>query len=243
MCTVTFLKTDSGFILTSNRDEWVLRKPALIPQPYELNQQIIYYPKDQQAGGTWIAAGKNHTLCLLNGAFEKHESKPPYVKSRGIMLLDFFTFDDINKFFLKYNFIGIENFTLVLVEKLAQRLVEIRWDGMQLFKKELDINQAYIWSSATLYSNEIISERRIWFDEWLENHSKFTQSEIAYFHRFGGKSNDHNNFLMNREDKVKTVSITSIERNISFEKIVYLDVTNEEESFRNMNFELNPIKS
>jgi len=37
MCTVTYLPlADNRFILTSNRDEGVMRKPALMPEVYEI---------------------------------------------------------------------------------------------------------------------------------------------------------------------------------------------------------------
>ena len=66
MCTVTFIPTSSGFVITSNRDESVARKRALAPIEYEINGCKITFPKDPQAGGTWIAKSDSKVIVLLN---------------------------------------------------------------------------------------------------------------------------------------------------------------------------------
>src|SRR4051812_22764348 len=73
MCTVTYLPLKEGFIITSNRDERLVRKPADAPQIISgLNTRILF-PRDGEAGGTWIATSENNrTVCLLNGAFVPH---------------------------------------------------------------------------------------------------------------------------------------------------------------------------
>ncbi|MBK6665833.1 MAG: NRDE family protein [Saprospiraceae bacterium] len=71
MCTVSYMPTKSGFILTSSRDESKVRK-ALPPATYHLHGQDLVFPKDILAGGTWIAASeRGQVACLLNGAFDK----------------------------------------------------------------------------------------------------------------------------------------------------------------------------
>ena len=59
----------------------------------------------------------------------------------------------------------IEPFTLILLEQ--SKLVELRWDGNKKFKTELHSNKNYIWSSATLYSKEVVKERERLFAEFL----------------------------------------------------------------------------
>ena len=54
MCTVTFYPNNNEYILTSNRDE-VKHRPTLAPKKYNINNQEITFPKDEVAGGTWIA--------------------------------------------------------------------------------------------------------------------------------------------------------------------------------------------
>ena len=116
MCTVTYLPVHQReFILTSNRDEDILRLSALSVQEYQVNGRTVYFPKDQKASGTWIAYDvKGYTLCLLNGANRPHVRKDTYGKSRGLVLLDFYTFNDPDVFFKEYDFTGIEPFTMVM---------------------------------------------------------------------------------------------------------------------------------
>ena len=96
MCTVTYFPLEQdGYILTSSRDEKSVRGIALPPRKYLLDQQTVFFPKDPDAGGTWfVTTGRDTTLCLLNGAFTKHEHEPPYRKSRGLVVLDYFKFRD-----------------------------------------------------------------------------------------------------------------------------------------------------
>lgn len=55
MCTVTFLPfKNDNFILTSSRDVPFARKRAEFPQKYTEDGTELIYPKDGQAGGTWI---------------------------------------------------------------------------------------------------------------------------------------------------------------------------------------------
>ena len=87
MCTVTYIPTKNGFCFTSNRDEKASRE-TIQPTIYINNRKELIFPKDKVAVGTWIATnGSNKITCLLNGAFEGHEKKGPYRKSRGLILI------------------------------------------------------------------------------------------------------------------------------------------------------------
>jgi uncharacterized protein with NRDE domain len=210
MCTVSFLPLDRGdFILTSNRDERVARQ-ALDPELYDVHGQWILYPKDPEAGGTWIATSQHLTACLLNGAFEKHQHQPPYRKSRGLVLLDAFAYEDPEDFAYRYSFEGIEPFTLVLIQE--ENLFELRWDGQQLMHTPLPVHEPKIWASVTLYSAETIQKRKDWFEEWTAKNPEPTVEEIRKFHRFAGDGDKANDLLMNRNDFLKTTSITTVSR-------------------------------
>ncbi|HWZ21081.1 MAG TPA: NRDE family protein, partial [Cytophagaceae bacterium] len=87
MCTVTYLPKPNGeYILTSSRDEKIVRPAAAVPQCYTIGGKSIVFPKDPTAGGSWIAYAGEKTVCLLNGGFKKHISNPPYKKSRGLVV-------------------------------------------------------------------------------------------------------------------------------------------------------------
>lgn len=227
MCTVTYLPGGNNkFILTSSRDEQVLRKKAFPPQKYLIDQHAVYYPRDMQAGGTWIATSESSfTLCLLNGAFQKHVHQPPYSKSRGIMLLDFFKFNDVNVFTAGYDFNGIEPFTLLLLDNASHlQLYELRWDGNSTELKEISSIEPAIWSSVTLYEPEVIAQREEWFREWLKHNDGNNQDAIVKFHETGGVGNKSIDLLMNRDNLLRTLSITSVSNTGSEKLMKYKDV-------------------
>lgn len=237
MCTVSFLPTAinpaseenrqaDGFILTSNRDEQAGRRRALFPRRYWLGGCTVFFPKDGQAGGTWIATDEHrYTLCLLNGAFEAHQHSPPYRHSRGQVIPDFFSYTNEVDFSLHYPFDGLEPFTLIVVEyDPVLKLIELRWDGSQLHRTLLDATQPYLWSSATLYPKAIRQKRAGWFSEWITRQQAFSQESIVQFHRQTGDGDPENDLIMCRPNGIRTVSITSVERNEQAHRVYYHDM-------------------
>ena len=91
MCTVTYLPLKDGFIITSNRDEGLLRKPAEVPKVLVNGKLKILFPRDGDAGGTWICTAEGgRTVCLMNGALCGIITNPRTGKSRGLVVLNFF---------------------------------------------------------------------------------------------------------------------------------------------------------
>lgn len=227
MCTVTYLPLpNEGFILTSNRDEKTVRKKALPPRKFAMNGTSVFFPQDQEAGGTWIATSNNSvTLCLLNGAKSKHTSNPPYRLSRGQVVLDYFSFPTVEKFANTYDFHGIEPFTLIIVENLEQvKLHQLRWDGQKVELQNIDNRTAQIWSSSTLYTEQTITQRNAIFQNWINERKEFRNEDVLELHQFGSVGEEGNNFVMNRNNEVKTVSITSIIRSTGEVKLTYNDL-------------------
>lgn len=224
MCTVTYVPlADNGYILTSNRDEHILR-PALPFQEYEIGNKKIYFPKDSQAGGTWIAHDpQGYSLCLLNGAFTAHIPAGNYRRSRGLVLLDFFSYPSPQSFSDNYDFEGIEPFTLVLLKggELEKEAAELRWDGNKTYFTKLDPDKPEIWSSATLYAPATIEGRRKSFSKWINDHKLYSQEAIVKFHRSGDSKQV--SFVVDGGDR-KTVSISSIFRTKQNTSIHYWDL-------------------
>jgi Transport and Golgi organisation 2 len=210
MCVLTYLPTpNNGFIFTSNRDESVARESAIPPRKYEIGGQYVFFPKDPLSDGTWIAGNENFTLCLLNGGFEKHTPTPPYRHSRGRVILDFYKFLNVEHFTKNYNFNNIEPFTLIIIERANNLSInEIRWTGQEVMSKNISPNKPKIWSSATLYSPEIIQEREKWFSNFLQENPHYSADDILKFHHFGGNGDARNDIKMNRENKLMTLSVT-----------------------------------
>ena len=225
MCTVTFIpQKDNGFILTSNRDENAARSPRNITTVTE-NKKTLVFPRDTAAGGTWIATSDtNKVVCLLNGAFEKHQHQPPYRRSRGLMVLDFFDFKTAKAFYTSYNFEGMEPFTMIIYDNGT--LLELRWDETSLHRKELDTTARYIWSSATLYDHAVILKREEWFEEWQKGRTDFGLTAISDFHQTAGDGDPENDVIMNRCNIVQTVSITNIVKRRNDLELLYHDLIN-----------------
>lgn len=226
MCTVTFIpKGRDSFILTSNRDE----KPSRSPHQVTLTEQFglhLIYPRDNGAGGTWIAGSSdNRFVCLLNGAFEAHVRKPFYKRSRGLMAIDFFCYRHACNFVDCYDFSGIEPFTMVIYD--LGKLAEFRWDGEQKHLQMLDANEPHLWSSATLYDEGMRQKRQQWFESWLDSRTDFSQEAILDFHRTAGQGDPWSDLLMNRDGKVQTVSITSLVKSPGCAQMHYFDLLRE----------------
>ncbi len=227
MCTVTYIPQGKDqFILTSNRDEQPVRSPRDITRR-NIEKQTLLFPKDTKAGGTWICvSSQNRLVCLLNGAFDRHERNPPYRRSRGLMVLDLFSFNSVQEFLSNYHFPGMESFTMIAYDKGA--LIESRWDEQVLHTKVLDPSQYYIWSSSTLYDQATKAKRQSWFNQWLEQGKPKTKAEVLHFHNTAGDGDPWNDVIMNREDLVRTVSITCIEKKTTFIEMTYRDLSEAE---------------
>jgi uncharacterized protein with NRDE domain len=206
MCTVTFIATKTGAIITSNRDEHVLRT-ALPPEKRTFNHKTLIFPKDPAAGGTWYATdGTETVVVLLNGAAEKHKHLPPYRRSRGLIVLDLITSDHPIS---EWDFIDldhVEPFTIVLF--FEKKLYQLQWNGTDKTTMELDASQNYIWSSSTLYAPEIRKQRAKWFAEFLEKEPGITTEKMFQFHRYTENSDSNNGLVISRNDVLKTLSIT-----------------------------------
>ncbi len=206
MCTVSFVPVHDSVIITSNRDENIQRQNAAAPAFHLLNHKKIIFPKDAKAGGTWFAASHTGTVAvLLNGAFIKHISKPPYRQSRGLVLLDIISGDNPAEFFSKMDLQNIEPFTLILFHPGS--LLELRWDGVAKHARQLSVEDNYIWSSATLYKEEVIARREKLFDQFLTDDMNKTPELVHDFH--GDDNGDmENGFVIDRDTGIKTFSIT-----------------------------------
>ena len=206
MCTVSFISNQGNYYITSNRDEHVSRPSAFEPKQEEVNNMRILFPKDPKAGGTWFAINElGHVGVLLNGAFKKHKSQGNYRKSRGLVLLDIMSKESPQSYLNEIDLDGIEPFTVVLFQE--RRLMEMRWDENKQHQKLLSTSENYIWSSATLYDEEVIRHRESLFSSFIKKRSEVGAEDIVGFH-----SNNHadfeNGFIIDRKTGLKTFSVT-----------------------------------
>jgi len=223
MCTVTYLPLgNNNFILTSNRDETPLRN-TIPPKKYLENGVTLTYPKDELAGGTWVGlSDKERLVCLLNGGFENHVKKTSYKMSRGVIVKNILSADDGIAFINNFDFTEIEPFTLILVDwKNQLETHELVWDGNTKHFNKLP-QEPKIWSSSTLYTDEMKQLRKEWFVDWLLENKEFYQDKILEFHQNDKLGEVGTSPKMKREF-VETVSITSILKTALGVKMDYLD--------------------
>ena len=207
MCTVSFVNANGKIIITSNRDEKVIRPSAIEPKNYLINNKNIIFPKDPKAGGTWFAVDEHsNVIVLLNGAEEKHISTGNYGKSRGLIVLEIIGSETPFDAWKSINLDLVEPFTIVLFESL--NLYQLRWNGLEKHTLLLDSSQSHIWSSSTLYPAAIREKRAAWFATFLDTKPAVDATELFNFHRYTEEKNQENGLVINRDEAMKTLSIT-----------------------------------
>ncbi len=227
MCTVTYVPTNNGYFLTSNRDEKHSRSKALLPNKYSFDNTVLLFPKDADAGGTWITLKENgDSLCLLNGGFDTYVHTEKYTQSRGLILLQIACTHNMVDAFNEINVQKTAPFTLVIVTNFT--LVECRWDGTKKTCTPLNAASPHIWSSATLYNKDQQQKRKHWFTNWLTQNETPTLYNLFNFHKNTGDGDIENDLVINRNNILFTVSITGIVVDTEKCSMQYIDlVTNE----------------
>ncbi len=185
----------------------------------------LLYPKDGKAGGSWCAVTEHgNAAVLLNGGTKDHTPTGNYVKSRGIIFLDIMASKEPLMRFSNIILNNIEPFTIIAVYK--NHLFELIWTGNNKMLNQLDCTQTYIWSSVTLYDETTRLLRKRWFTQWQEAfiEKAITRESIESFHRFKDPSDISNSIVMNRNNLIKTVSISIMEINHTNATVYYNDL-------------------
>jgi uncharacterized protein with NRDE domain len=211
MCTVSFYKSSEYVIITSNRDESINRVAATHPAPANVNGARLFFPRDPQGGGSWFVVKENgDALVLLNGAANRHEHRPPYRESRGMILLNLSAAPDFHEEWNSHlNLANIEPFTIVAF--VNNELFQLRWNGDDKELSRMNVDQPHIWSSATLYAPEVILRRRKWFDEFMVNHQHpLVPEDLISFHTQTQTNDTENGVLINRNGILLTKNVTQV---------------------------------
>ncbi len=227
MCTITFVpvsKTSNDFILTSNRDEAVGRK-TLKPRIYSEEGVKLIYPKDAVAGGTWIGVSEwKRVICLMNGGFKKHIRKPFYKKSRGLVVKNLLSEENLRESFEKEVLKSTEPFTCIIVEwKTKLELHQLVWDGEKKHFSRLPVENN-IWGSSFLYSAEVRESRKQAFRQFLKE-NKVTAENILKFH--SSEEDENAEGIVINRGNLKTCSITQVIKSTEVSKMTYKDLLQE----------------
>ncbi len=227
MCLVSYIPMEDGWVLTSNRDESPSRADTQLVKE-EIKGNKIVYPRDI-AGGSWLfASSRGRAACLLNGAFEIHHRQLPYRMSRGLLIKELFSYYTFKDWVSNTDFSGIEPFTLIVIEGV--RLYELRWDESIKSIELLDAKLNHVWSSCTLYTYEMQEKREREFRDMLRKVESPTTALVKQVHEEGKVDDPFNDFVMNREERVKTISISSVSMHNNAIIMNYHDLENEKKS-------------
>lgn len=241
MCTISLFPDFHGknsFVLTSNRDEAVGRK-TLAPEFKDVKGVKLLFPEDEVAGGTWIGVSEyKRAICLMNGGFEKHERNPPYRKSRGLIVKELLTAQNLLEEVDDQKLLGVEPFTTILVDwRQELKFYELVWDGSEKHFRKLSLSE-HIWSSSPLYDKNAKKMREEWFVK-MENDKGLSAESLLEFHQHAGEENKENGLIIDR-GFLKTQSITQIIYNGETLNFWYKDldtgkITSKEWDFREIN--------
>jgi hypothetical protein len=223
MCTVSFFRSNNKIIITSNRDENINRPDAIPNQKEKIGDLAYFFPKDPQANGTWfIINNLGNAFVLLNGGEIKHVYNPPYSKSRGLILKELSTSQNIIFHWNSIDLFNIEPFTIIAF--FQNKLYQLRWNGDQKSLQELNSEIPHIWSSSTLYSHEISLKRKTWLKEFLPNISADSpDKDLLEFHTKTMSSDKINGLMINRNGEILTKNITQfVSDGLNF-KLIHLD--------------------
>ncbi len=201
MCTITYLPDSENarhFVITSNRDESI-RRAAEKPKIYHELDTQLYYPRDKQAGGTWIGISKGKRfMSLMNGAFQKYDISKTYAKSRGVVLKDLLSATEILTFIEAYDFRAVAPFfSLLFSWESGVQIYEIVWDGERIYLDQRDERNPAIWSSRMSYSSEQHKKKEQQFQRLLKENERWNAASLWGFHHEEGKGEEEG-VLINR---------------------------------------------
>ena len=220
MCVVSYISHNEGFYFTSNRDIPKNRKIAISPKDYNIKGRNIIFPKDPDAGGSWIAATSEKLGCVLNA---KNKRKINNNNSRGLLLIDLLQQDDSDKYFIKTNLENIYPFSIIELDTSKKTLKKFIWNGNNRKIEKLNINKSYLWLSSSIYKSNTINKKSELFNTMLN--AEISKTYIKEFHL-------ENQFHDINQNNINTVSITQVSGSLNIEEMSYHDLlNNKQESF------------
>lgn len=205
MCSLSYIPTHEGFVLSHNRDELPQRQSS--SKLIEAGSGI--FPQDLKAGGTWMGAHENGWgACLLNGGKEPYLRRAAYPQSRGLVILEFLSDANLTRF-QKLQWESFEPFTLILAN--SEELWQLQHDPQGHSWRNLDPQKPHFWSSTKLYHREIRAAREERFRHWWKAEQSKNAQTIKSFHLQKQLSPNEGGLLLDDGFPLSTVSFTQFE--------------------------------
>lgn len=208
MCCLTIVRTQNqNIVITHNRDEqWSRQTKGATIEETHINNKKIWMPKDSLSEGTWIGTDGTKAAAILNGFKENHVKKGQYKASRGTIIPQFLKSESTSTFVDSFDPTGLEPFTLILVDN-NESILEYGWDEKYRYLTYLDFNKPILYSSATLYSDDIQKRRQSHFQSLLQK--QMVAHDLWVFHETRG--DDHGKFInVDYNSEISTVAISQI---------------------------------
>ncbi len=203
MCTLTFQKTEKGFIITNSRDEKMARQ-TIFPVVTSVQNRKVIFAKDQDFGGTWLLVSEESIVCLLNA--KNNTEKENFSFSRGFLPELYWIHDaDLISKTIENN--EVAPFHLVkFIFGESFSVEEITWNGKDINIIKNSDSRSKIWSSTSLYHEEAQQLRKRWFEEIKDKNAE----NLLDFHFSKKSENNSINILMDDSNGKRTTSITQI---------------------------------
>ena len=172
MCTLSIFTLPNQTIITMNRDEVRDRYEANIIQHAHTIASQSFYPVDKQSSGTWFGFnGHGIVLALLNGY---HETQLKDAKSRGFIipyLLKFNSLQQVEEQMAEQIADSTERnynpFDLIYAD--TSQIIKFNWNGKKLSKQKIANPQAYMFSSSSVDTANILAKRADIFSDFKNN--------------------------------------------------------------------------
>ena len=236
MCTISFVNHNNLKILTFNRDE-DSSKPASSPfQSITFKDKHLIAPIEPLKKGTWFVVSPSGEFAVLfNGAEKSHISKPPYLKSRGIILLELFSENSMQQSWEKIELNRIEPFSIIHFNN--DELLKFQWNGKKKNVEQLNIEQNHIWSSSTLYAPTIQKNRELFFQNYMETTTQILANDIFNLHQSDFLAHQPLGAIYEQKPNIHTKSISQLVLNSSEIKLKHLDLINHQLSIYNLSIQ------
>ena len=226
MCIVTYIPSDCGFSLTSNRDERFDR-PTIAPRIYGAENAPLIYPLDLKGKGTWFSINpkEKKVCCLLNA--EKQYPQGRQKQSRGHIPIAWIS---VSKFdFHKTPLDLYAPFGLITIENINRSIIikKHNWNERKFKSEVLNPKKPYLWCSSSLYSKENEDEFENLFKEKIPRLKK-TQRIIEFHKKIAQPLNSDR--YKEKNKNIQTVSITHLKVKKSGAKMKYVDLSGDKHS-------------
>ncbi|MFN3464782.1 MAG: NRDE family protein [Terricaulis sp.] len=177
MCTLTIWRDSHHLTITMNRDDSQTRQESPPELKHGLRGAVIA-PRDEQAGGSWIATSEDGLVaCLLN----RYDRAPQGRASRGEIVLRAMDVRTARNAALELSPAAgdYSPFTCILLDQ--DHSVRVDWNGAQVTRQTLDPQPLEMLTSSSWEQDDVRANRTRLFSALTAGPHSFAE-KIAAFH-------------------------------------------------------------